>query len=53
MGIDHRETTRQMRAHGGWMLLQPSQLTAPVPRNERLDHHLECEVVFGRRMELS
>lgn len=35
----------------GWMLLQSSQLTAPVPGNEHLNDYLEYEFVFERRID--
>ena len=34
----------------GWMLLQSSQLTAPIPGNEHLNDYLEYEFVFERRI---
>jgi hypothetical protein len=36
----------------GWMLLQSSQLTAPLPGSEHLNDYLEYEFVFERRLEL-
>ena len=36
----------------GWMLLQSSQLVAPLPGNEHLNDYLEHEFVFERRIEL-
>ena len=35
----------------GWMLLQSSQLAAPVPGNEHLNDYLEYEFVFERRID--
>ena len=35
----------------GWMLLQSSQLTAPLPGNEHLNDYLEYEFVFERRVD--
>jgi hypothetical protein len=36
----------------GWMLLQSSQLAAPLPGTEHLNDYLEYEFVFERRLEL-
>jgi len=36
----------------GWMLLQSSQLTAPLPGNEHLNDYLEYEFVFERRIDV-
>ncbi len=36
----------------GWMLLQSSQLTAPLPGNEHLNDYLEYEFVFERRIDI-
>jgi len=33
----------------GWMLLQSSQLTAPIPGDEHLNSYLDYEFVFERR----
>jgi hypothetical protein len=35
----------------GWMLLQSSQLTAPLPGSEHLNDYLEYEFVFERRVD--
>ena len=37
----------------GWMLLQSSQLMAPLPGNEHLNEYLEHEFVFERRLDVS
>ena len=37
----------------GWMLLQSSQLNAPLPGDEHLNNYLEYEFVFERRVEVS
>jgi hypothetical protein len=34
----------------GWMLLQSSQLTPPLPGEEHLNNYLEYEFVFERRV---
>jgi hypothetical protein len=36
----------------GWMLLQSSQLNAPLPGNEHLNDYLEYEFVFERRVDI-
>jgi hypothetical protein len=36
----------------GWMLLQSSQLIAPVPGTEHMNAYLDFEFVFERRIEL-
>jgi hypothetical protein len=35
----------------GWMLLQSSQLNAPLPGNEHINDYLEYEFVFERRID--
>jgi hypothetical protein len=36
----------------GWMLLQSSQLTPPLPGEEHLNNYLEYEFVFERRVTM-
>lgn len=36
----------------GWMLLQSSQLIAPVPGDEHLNAYLDFEFVFERRLSM-